>query len=270
MAAVPLLDSFGRRAKDLRISITDRCNFRCTYCMPEEGLAWLDRSELLSYEEQARVARVAVERFGFEGIRITGGEPTVRGQLRRLFELLAPLGVDLAMTTNGVRLPDLAADLAAAGLQRVNVSLDSLRRETFLALTKRDELDRVLAGIDAALAAGLDPVKLNAVWIRGVNDDEVVALAAYGRAHGVGVRFIEFMPLDAQGDWTMDQVVPSHEILERIHAVFPLEEHRHPDPAHIEPAARVRYQDGHGDVGVIASVTEPFCESCDRVRITAE
>jgi GTP 3',8-cyclase len=268
---VPLLDAFGRRAKDLRISITDRCNFRCSYCMPEEGLAWLDRSELLSYEEQARVARVCVERFGFEGIRITGGEPTVRGHLPRLFELLAPLGVDLAMTTNGVRLPDLAADLAAAGLRRVNVSLDSLRRETFLALTKRDELDRVLAGIDAALAVGLDPVKLNAVVIRGINDDEVVDLAAYGRANGVGVRFIEFMPLDAQGDWTMDQVVPAREILDAIDAVFPLE----PDMVGLdhdgaEPAARYRYRDGIGDVGVIPSVTAPFCESCDRVRITAD
>src|SRR5215813_1159427 len=216
---VPLLDGFGRRAKDLRISITDRCNFRCTYCMPEEGLAWLDRSELLSYEEQARIARLCVERFGFDGIRITGGEPTVRGQLPRLFELLAPLGVDLAMTTNGVRLPDLATDLAAAGLRRVNVSLDSLRRETFLALTKRDELDRVLAGIDAALDAGLDPVKVNAVVMRGVNDDEVVDLARYGRERGVGVRFIEFMPLDADGRWTPELVVPAHEILERIDAV---------------------------------------------------
>jgi cyclic pyranopterin phosphate synthase len=271
MPAVPLLDSFGRRAKDLRISITDRCNFRCTYCMPEEGLAWLERSELLSYEEQARIAQICVERFGFEGIRITGGEPTVRGQLPRLFELLAPLGVDLAMTTNGVRLPDLAADLAAAGLQRVNVSLDSLRRETFLALTKRDELDRVLAGIDAALATGLDPVKLNAVVIRGVNDDEVVDLAAYGRANGVGVRFIEFMPLDAQGDWTMDQVVPADEILDRIDAVFPLEsETAGIDHDGAEPAARYRYRDGIGDVGVIPSVTAPFCESCDRVRITAD
>jgi cyclic pyranopterin phosphate synthase len=175
------------------------------------------------------------------------------------------------MTTNGVRLPDLAADLAAAGLQRVNVSLDSLRRETFLALTKRDELDRVLAGIDAALTAGLDPVKLNAVVIRGVNDDEVVDLAAYGRANGVGVRFIEFMPLDAQGDWTMDQVVPAREILDAIDAVFPLE----PEMADIdrdgaEPAARYRYRDGIGDVGVIPSVTAPFCDSCDRVRITAD
>ncbi len=185
-----LVDPHGRRVKDLRISITDRCNFRCAYCMPEEGLAWLDRSELLSYEEQARIAAVCVERFGFEAIRVTGGEPTVRGQLSRLLELLSPLGVDVAMTTNGVRLPALAAELKAAGLHRVNISLDSLRRDTFLALTKRDELDHVLAGIDAALAAGLTPVKLNAVVIRGVNDDEVVDIAAYGRRHGVGIRFI--------------------------------------------------------------------------------
>ncbi len=267
----PLIDPYGRRVKDLRISITDRCNFRCTYCMPEEGLTWLDRADLLTYEEQARVARVCVERFGFESLRITGGEPTVRGQLPRLFELLAPIGADLAMTTNGVKLPELAADLRAAGLQRVNISLDSLRRETFLALTRRDELDRVLAGIDAALHAGLDPVKVNAVVIRGVNDDEVADIAAFGRAKGVGIRFIEFMPLDAQGDWTMDQVVPAHEILERIDAVFPLEStvaglDHHGD----EPAARYRYRDGVGDVGVIPSVTAPFCDSCDRVRITAE
>jgi cyclic pyranopterin phosphate synthase len=264
-----LVDSFGRRAKDLRISITDRCNFRCTYCLPAEGLVWLERDELLTYEEQARVARVCVERFGFEAIRVTGGEPTVRARLPRLFELLAPLGVDLAMTTNGVRLPDLALDLAAAGLRRVNVSLDSLRPATFEALTRRDELDRVLAGIDAALDAGLDPVKVNCVVIRGVNDDEVADLAGFGRDRGVGVRFIEFMPLDANGEWTMDQVVPAREILERIDAVFPLEELAAP-PGHAEPAARHRYADGRGDVGVIASVTEPFCGDCDRVRITAE
>jgi cyclic pyranopterin phosphate synthase len=267
--AAPLVDSFGRRARDLRISITDRCNFRCTYCMPAEGLVWLDRDELLTYEEQARVARLCVERFGFESVRVTGGEPTLRARLPRLFELLAPLGVDLAMTTNGVRLPDLAHDLAAAGLRRVNVSLDSLRPATFAALTRRDELGRVLAGVDAALDAGLDPVKVNCVVIRGVNDDEVVDLAAYGRERGVGVRFIEFMPLDAPGEWSMDQVVPAREILERIDAVFPLQDTAAPG-AHVEPAARHRYADGRGDVGVIASVTEPFCGDCDRVRITAE
>jgi cyclic pyranopterin phosphate synthase len=233
-------------------------------------MAWLPRSELLSYEELARIARICVERWGFDGIRVTGGEPTVRAHLPRLFEMLRPLGVDLAMTTNGVRLPELAHDLAEAGLDRVNVSLDTLHPETFRALTRRDELDRVLAGIDAALDAGLSPVKLNVVVIRGVNDHEVVDLARFGRERGVGVRFIEFMPLDAVGDWTMDQVVPSLEILERIDAVFPLEGGTRHSAEHVEPAVRIRYRDGIGDVGVIASVTEPFCDDCDRVRVTAE
>ena len=267
--AMPLIDPFQRQVEDLRISITDRCNFRCTYCMPEEGMRWLDRSELLSYEEQTRVAGVCVERFGFTAIRVTGGEPTMRAHLPRLFSLLAPLNTDLAMTTNGVRLPELAHDLVAAGLRRVNISLDSLRRDTFQALTRRDELDRVLAGIDAAIDAGLSPVKVNCVVMRGVNDDEVVDLAAFGRAKGVGIRFIEFMPLDAPGNWSMDQVVPAQEILDAIDAVFPLE--RDALPAHNPaPAERYCYADGVGDLGVIASVTQPFCGSCDRVRITAE
>jgi len=267
--AAPLVDPFARRVKDLRISITDRCNFRCSYCMPAEGMNWLDRGELLTYEEQARIAGICVERWAFEAIRVTGGEPTVRAHLPRLFELLRPLGVDLAMTTNGVRLPELAHDLAAAGLRRVNVSLDSLCPETFLALTRRDELDRVLAGIDAALEAGLDPVKLNCVVIRGVNEDEVVDLAAFGRDRGIGVRFIEFMPLDAEGEWTMERVVPAAEILERIGGVFPLVDLA-TGTHHVEPAQRFAYADGIGDVGVIPSVTAPFCEDCDRVRITAE
>jgi cyclic pyranopterin phosphate synthase len=266
-APVPLVDPFDRRVKDLRISITDRCNFRCTYCMPAEGMQWLPRDELLTYEEQARIARVCVERFGFEAIRITGGEPTVRAHLPRLIGMLAPLDVDLALTSNGVKLPEMAHDLAAAGLRRINVSLDSLRPDTFTALTRRTDLDRVLAGVDAALDAGLDPVKLNCVVIRGLNDDEVVDLAAYGRAKGVGVRFIEFMPLDAEGSWSMDQVVPAHEILDRVDAAFPLEAGRAPGE---EPATRYRYRDGNGDVGVIPSVTEPFCDHCDRVRVTAE
>src|SRR5262245_19399772 len=168
---VPLIDPYARRVKDLRISITDRCNFRCAYCMPEEGMEWLNRSELLTYEEIARVARVCVERFGFEAIRITGGEPLVRAHITRLVEMLAPLDVDIAMTTNGVKLPELAHDLVAAGLRRINVSLDSLRRERFFALTKRDELQRVLLGIDPAIDAGLSPVKINAVVMRGINDD---------------------------------------------------------------------------------------------------
>jgi len=269
----PLIDPFGRRVTDLRVSITDRCNFRCTYCMPVEGMPWLDRDELLTYEEQARIVAVCVERFGFESVRITGGEPTVRAHLPRLVAMLAPLGIDIAMTTNGVRLPEMAHDLAAAGLRRINVSLDSLRPEVFRELTRRDDLHRVIAGIDAAVEAGLDPVKINCVVMRGINDDEVVDLAAFGRDRGVGVRFIEFMPLDADGAWTRDRVVPAHEILERIDAVFPLEQLpvaglHHSE--HVEPAERFRYADGIGDVGVIASVTEPFCDQCDRIRMTAE
>ena len=273
---LPLVDPHGRRVRDLRLSVTDRCNFRCTYCMPEEGMTWLPREELLTYEELARVARVCVEHFDFHAIRITGGEPLVRAHVVRLVEMLAALEVDLALTTNGVKLPELAHDLASAGLRRVNVSLDSLRPETFLALTRRDELHRVLAGIDAALDAGLGPVKVNAVVIRGVNDDEVVDLARFGRERGVGVRFIEFMPLDAQGEWTPERVVPAREILDRIDAVFPLRAApvpgtgSRPQVGHVEPAERFEYADGGGDVGVIATVTEPFCDNCDRVRLTAE
>jgi cyclic pyranopterin phosphate synthase len=266
---IPLLDPFARRVKDLRVSITDRCNFRCAYCMPEEGMRWLPREELLTYEEIARVARVCVERYGFEAIRVTGGEPLVRAHVTRLVALLAPLGVDLAMTTNGVRLSELAFELRAVGLTRINVSLDTLRRDRFLALTKRDELERVLAGIAAAREAGLSPIKINAVVMRGINDDEVVDLARFGREQGVGVRFIEFMPLDAQGEWSHDKVVPAREILDRIDATFPLAR-VDDDRGHIEPAEKFAYTDGAGDVGVIASVTEPFCENCDRVRVTAE
>ena len=235
--------------------------------MPAEGMAWLPRTEVLTYEEIARVARVCVEGYGFESIRLTGGEPLVRAHVTRLIDMLAPLGVDLALTTNGVKLAEVAHDLANAGLNRVNVSLDTLQRDRFLALTRRDELERVIAGIDAAIDAGLAPVKVNAVVMRDVNDDEVVDLARFGRDRGIGMRFIEFMPLDAQGAWTEAQVVPAREIIERIGAAFPLEPAA---DAHAEPAARWRYVDGRGDVGVIPSVTEPFCENCDRVRITAE
>jgi cyclic pyranopterin phosphate synthase len=267
LSAKPLVDGHQRVVRDLRISITDRCNLRCSYCMPAEGMDWLPRTEVLSYEEIARVARLCVERYGFEAIRLTGGEPLVRAHVTRLVEMLGSLGVDLALTTNGVKLAEVAHDLAHAGLTRVNVSLDTLQRDRFLALTRRDELDRVIAGIDAALDAGLAPVKINAVVMRDVNDDEIVDLARFGRDRGVGMRFIEFMPLDAQGEWTADKVVPAHEILERIAAVFPLEP---ASASHVEPAARWRYLDGRGDVGVISSVSEPFCDSCDRVRLTAE
>src|SRR5581483_7139506 len=264
--AKPLVDPFNRTVRDLRISVTDRCNFRCTYCMPEEGMQWLPRDEVLTFEEIERVARVCVERFGFDGIRLTGGEPTVRARLPVLVEKLAALGVDLAMTTNGATFGLLAADLKAAGLHRINISLDSLRPDRFLALTRRDSLAQVLDGIDAAIAAGFDPVKVNVVMIRGVNDDEAVDFAAFGRDKGVQVRFIEFMPLDADGAWSADKVVSADEIVAAIHAVHPLE----PVVHGTEPATRYRYLDGGGEIGGIPSVTRPFCESCDRVRLTAE
>jgi cyclic pyranopterin phosphate synthase len=277
---VELVDSFGRTVRDLRISVTDRCNFRCTYCMPEDGLSWLPRSELLTFEELRRLSALFVERFGVDGIRLTGGEPTVRANLRGLISQLATLRVpceadspfaghapDLALTTNGATFSALAAPLAAAGLRRVNISLDTLRRDRFEAMTRRDEIDRVLAGIDAAVAAGFSPVKINAVVQRGVNDDEVLDLAVFGRERGVEVRFIEFMPLDASGQWSPADVVSQDEIVAAIDTVFPLVR----EPARgAAPADRWRYADGRGSIGVIPSVTRPFCGECDRVRLTAD
>ncbi len=261
-----LTDGYGRVHRDLRISVTDRCNFRCTYCMPADGMAWLPRAELLTFEELARVARVCVERFGFDSIRLTGGEPTVRARLPVLIEGLAALGVDLALTTNGSLLAEQAADLRAAGLERINVSLDSLRPDRFAELTRRDELDRVLAGIDAAVSVGLDPVKVNVVVVRGLNDDEVVDFASFGRDRDVTIRFIEYMPLDADHRWDRSAVVPSAEIVASIDAVHPVAEVERG----ADPAARYQYLDGRGEIGVIGSVTEPFCGSCDRVRLTAD
>ncbi len=266
MTAAPLVDGFGRTVRDLRISITDRCNFRCTYCMPAEGMTWLPREDLLTFEEIERIARVCVSRFGFDGIRLTGGEPTVRAHLPVLVQRLATLGVDLAMTTNGSTMRLIADDLKAAGLHRLNISCDSLDRDRFYQMTRRDDLPKVLDGIAAAKEAGFSPIKINVVLIRGQNDDEIVDFARFGREQGVGVRFIEFMPLDADDAWSPDTVVPSSEVIERINAVYPLVRLSHG----AEPAARWGYADGVGDVGVIASVTEPFCGDCDRVRITAE
>jgi cyclic pyranopterin phosphate synthase len=261
-----LVDSFGRVHRDLRISVTDRCNFRCSYCMPEEGMDWLPRSEVLTFEEIERIAGLMVQRYGIDSIRLTGGEPTIRAHFPVLVGKLAALGVDLAVTTNGATLANQAHDLAEAGLKRINVSLDSLRRDRFEELTRRDELDRVLDGIDAAVAAGLAPVKVNVVMMRGVNDDEVVDFAAFGRDRGVTVRFIEFMPLDAQHHWTRDQVVSQDQIVAAINEVYPVAA---VDRGH-QPAERFRYLDGGGEVGVIPSVTRPFCGSCDRVRLTSE
>jgi cyclic pyranopterin phosphate synthase len=266
----PLVDPYDRTVRDLRISITDRCNFRCHYCMPEEGMKWLPRDELLTYEELTRVAAVCVDRFGFHSIRITGGEPTVRAHLPVLVQRLAALGVDLAMTTNGATLTHQAGDLARAGLRRINISCDSLRRDRFAAITGRDALEQVLAGIDAALAAGLDPVKINCVVVRGDNDDEILDFAAFGRAKGVELRFIEWMPLDGGGQWSRDQVVPASEIIDTIDSVWPLVAPEGGSVRDSAPAESYRYADGVGKVGVIASVTRSFCESCDRIRLTAE
>lgn len=262
----PLVDTFGRVHRDLRISVTDRCNFRCTYCMPEDGLDWLDRSEILTFEEITTLARIMVEQYAVDSIRLTGGEPLVRANLDELVAMLANLGTDLAITTNGSTLRRHAVGLREAGLKRINVSLDSLQRDRFIELTRRDELDTVLDGIDAAVEAGFDPVKVNAVVMRGVNDDEIVDFARFGRDRGVVVRFIEWMPLDADGAWTNDRVVSQQEIVDEIDQVFPLE----PIQRAHEPAQRFRYRDGGGEVGVIASVTQAFCGDCDRVRLTAE
>ena len=234
--------------------------------MPADGLQWLQRSELLTFEEIERVARLLVERHGIDSIRLTGGEPTVRADLSRLVRLLADLDVDLALTTNGATLGLAAAGLADAGLRRINVSLDSLRADRFADLTLRDELGRVLDGIDAALSAGLDPVKINVVVMRDVNDDELVDFARFGRDRGVVVRFIEFMPLDADEAWTPRSVVGVDEIVTRIGEVFPLEAVERTSA----PASRFRYLDGGGEIGVVASVTRSFCDSCDRVRLTAD
>jgi cyclic pyranopterin phosphate synthase len=268
----PLVDSYGRVHRDLRISVTDRCNFRCTYCMPAEGLDWLPREDVLTFEEIERIARVCVERFGVDSIRLTGGEPTVRAHLPVLVGKVAALRtgdgrpVDVALTTNGATLRSVAGALRRAGLRRVNVSLDTLRRDRFVTLTRRDELDHVLEGIDAAVAAGLEPVKVNTVVMRGVNDDEIVELATYGRDRGVTVRFIEWMPLDADQRWESGAVVSQAEIVAAIDAVHPIE----PVVRGHQPAERFVYRDGAGEIGVIPSVTRPFCDSCDRVRLTAE
>jgi len=270
--AEALVDTYGRVHRDLRISVTDRCNFRCTYCMPAEGMDWLPRSQVLTFEEIERIARVCVERFGVDSIRLTGGEPTVRAHLPVLVGKVAALRtddgrpVDLALTTNGATLRSVAADLLEAGLRRVNVSLDTLRRDRFVTLTRRDELDHVLEGIEAAVDAGLDPVKLNVVVMRGVNDDEVVDLAEFGRERGVTVRFIEWMPLDADQQWQSGAVVSQAEIVAAIDAVHPID----PVARGHQPAERFVYRDGAGEVGVIPSVTRPFCDSCDRIRLTAE
>jgi cyclic pyranopterin phosphate synthase len=264
----PLVDSYGRVHDDIRISVTDRCNLRCVYCMPEEGLTFLPRRELLTFEEIIRLARVA-RGLGIVSLRLTGGEPLVRKGLPLLIRGLADIGFeDLAMTTNGVELGPVAKTLASAGLRRVNISCDSLRPDRFAEIRRRGHLEVVLKAMDAAEAAGLTPLKVNVVLLRGQNDDEIVDFASFARQTGRIVRFIEFMPLDAQGNWARDRLVPGREIFERISEVWPLEPIS--DRPGTAPAERFRFADGNGEIGLISSVTEPFCGTCNRLRLTAD
>ncbi len=264
----PLLDAYGRLHTDLRISVTDRCNLRCVYCMPEEGMTFLPREELLSFEEIARVARVA-RSLGVTSIRLTGGEPLVRKGLSDLVAMIAAQGFDdIAMTTNAMTLADHALALKEAGLTRVNISCDSLRPERFAQIRRRGHVATVLAAMDVAEEVGLTPLKVNVVLLRGRNDDEVLDFAAFARETHRLVRFIEFMPLDAQGDWGRDQMVSGREVLETINARWPLV--ALDDAHHIAPAQRFAFADGAGEIGIISSVTEPFCGTCNRLRLTAE
>lgn len=266
--ASPLIDSFGRVHDNLRISVTDRCNLRCVYCMPEE-VVFMDRKELLTFEEMAHFVSVAAP-LGISKIRLTGGEPLMRRNLDRLVKLLVAIpGIrDVGLTTNGILLAEQAQTLYDAGLRRINISLDTLDPARFREITRRDGLDRVLAGILAAKKAGFDPVKVNAVAIRGVTEHEVVPLARYAREHGLEMRFIEYMPIGAEA-WERSKVFFAHEILELIEReVGPLVPADDYDPR--APAMEFQYTQGGGRVGIIASVSRPFCTSCNRLRLTSE
>jgi GTP 3',8-cyclase len=264
----PLVDTFGRVGDDLRISVTDRCNFRCTYCMPLEGLAWLPKHELLTFEELTRLLATFV-RLGVRSLKVTGGEPLVRADLPLLIRMFREVGpeLDISLTTNGVLLERLAEPLAEAGVDRATISCDSLLRHRFAEMTRRDALEAVLAGMRAAEAAGMTPIKVNCVVIGGTNDEELVGFATWACETGYEVRFIEYMPLDAQHAWEREKVVPARRILDEIHAAFPLAAEGHAN----EPATTFRFADGApGRIGVIASVSEPFCDTCNRLRLTAE
>jgi GTP 3',8-cyclase len=271
--AVPLQDSLGRPVRDLRISVTDRCNFRCVYCMPKEvygrDYRFLERRELLSFEEIERLTR-AFAGLGVAKVRLTGGEPLLRRELERLVEMLAAIpGLDLTLTTNGSLLPKKAQSLAEAGLRRVTVSLDSLDDEVFRTMNDVDvPVERVLAGIEAAAAAGLAPVKVNMVVKRAVNEESVLPMARYFRGSGHILRFIEYMDVGHTNGWRLDDVVPAAEIVAAIAAELPLEPLEPNYPG--EVARRYRYADGSGEIGVIASVTQPFCGACTRARLSAE
>lgn len=264
-----LKDTLGRTMKDLRISVTDRCNFRCSYCMPLEKYEWIERSEILTFEEITRLSKIFL-RLGVEEIRITGGEPLLRHGLEFLVAQLADLeGLkDLSLTTNASLLGEKAAVLAQAGLRRINVSLDTIRPDRFRSLTRRDDLANVLDGLSAALRSGMNPVKINSVIQRGVNADDILELVEFSRQNGFWIRFIEYMDVGNSNDWVSAGMVSKAEILEKIHSRYPLREiGRHDENA---PAVNYEFLDGIGNVGVIASITEPFCAGCTRARLTAD
>jgi cyclic pyranopterin phosphate synthase len=268
-----LADAYGRVATDLRVSLTDRCNLRCQYCMPAEGLDWLPRADVLTDEEIIRLIRIGVTRLGISTVRLTGGEPLLRQDLEWLVAAIADLdpAPAIALTTNGIGLADRAATLAAAGLKRINISLDTLDPETFKRITRRPRLADVLAGVEAAVAAGLHPVKINTVLLRGVNDHEAYPLLEWALRTGVQLRFIEQMPLDAQHAWKRTEMVTADEIRERLSAhVTLLEDDRDRARRGSAPAELFRVEGTDGAVGIIASVSKPFCGACDRVRLTAD
>lgn len=266
----PLIDSFGRRHDNLRISVTDRCNIRCFYCMPEENVKFEAREHVLTFEEIERFARIAAE-LGVRKLRITGGEPLVRKDLPSLIGKLSAIpGIeDLALTTNGVLLAAQAQTLYDAGLRRINIHMDTLDRERFRQITRRDELDRVLEGLEACRRIGYGPIKINAVAVKNLVEPDIVPLARFGRERGIEIRYIEFMPLDAQGLWLRDKVLSADEMIEMLtREIGPLEEIPDRDPR--APATEYRFADGIGTVGFIASVTRPFCLNCNRLRLTAD
>lgn len=270
--ALPLVDSFGRLHNNLRISVTDRCNIRCFYCMPAEDVQFMDKVELLTFEEIERFVRVAVP-LGIDKLRLTGGEPLVRRELHKLVAKLAAIsGVkDIGLTTNGILLAEQAAELYQAGLRRINVSLDALTPEKFKRFTRRDGFEKVIEGIKAAQRAGFEPVKINAVSVRGLTEEEIVPFGHFARDTGVEVRFIEYMPLDADNAWERDKVLFAHEIIETLsREIMPLvPEHEEGHDRHA-PATDFVFEDGLGRIGFIASISQPFCMSCNRIRITAD
>jgi cyclic pyranopterin phosphate synthase len=270
MQSAPLIDGFGRVHDNLRLSVTDRCNIRCFYCMPETGVEYVERREILDFEEIERFARIGL-RLGLTKLRVTGGEPLVRRDLPVLIRRLAAIpGVrDLALTTNGVLLEALAQPLYDAGLRRLNVHLDTLDRGRFREITRRDDLDKVLAGLEAARGLGYSAIKLNVVAVKNLIEPDIVPLARFGRERGFEVRYIEFMPLDAQNLWDRRKVLLADEIIARLsRAIAPLVPVPDPDPR--APASEYAFADGIGKVGFIASVSRPFCGNCNRLRLTAD